>query len=42
MKSGQQVFRHLESSYYAKPKSHNPMKQIGFKKDQPAKKQTGQ
>ncbi|WP_291977311.1 hypothetical protein [Limosilactobacillus sp.] len=41
MKSGLRAFRHLESTYCQKPKQFNQMQQIGFKKDQPAKKQAG-
>nr|WP_278499354.1 hypothetical protein [Limosilactobacillus mucosae] len=39
MKKGLRAFRHLESTYCQKPKQCSQMKQIGFKKDQPAKKQ---
>lgn len=41
MNQGLNKFRHLEVTHFQKPKQRIQMKQIGFKKDQPAKKQTG-
>ncbi|WP_323074894.1 hypothetical protein [Limosilactobacillus reuteri] len=41
MRQGLNKFRHLELAHFQKPKKQSQMKQIGFKKDQPAKKQTG-
>lgn len=41
MKSGLNKFRHLEATHFQKPKQRIQMKQIGFRKSQPAKKQTG-
>lgn len=38
MKNSLQSFRHMEMTYCQKPKQHNQMKQIGFKKSQPTKK----
>lgn len=32
MKKGLYAFRHLESPNYQRPKKHNQMNQIGFKK----------
>ncbi len=41
MRKGLRVFRHLESTYYRIPNQQTKvMNQIGFKKSQPAKKQT--
>lgn len=42
MKKGLQSFRHLEITYCQKPKQCSQMKPIGFRKDQPAKKQADQ
>ena len=38
MKNSLQSFRHMEMTYCQKPKQHNQMKQIGFKKSQSTKK----
>lgn len=41
MKKGLQAFRHLEGTLRQIPKQRTQMKKIGFRKSQPAKKQTG-
>ena len=37
MKNSLRSFRHMEMTYCQKPKQHNQMKQIGFKKASPLK-----
>lgn len=41
MNQGLNKFRHLETTHFQIPKQRSQMKQIGFKKDQPVKKQAG-